>query len=137
MANNRVAIRAAIQTLLLNATDAEDNVYTNRKNKLWESELPAILISTVQEPALPESLSGRRYIRNLEVKLIIKIASTEASDDDLDVLVGQVETLVNANQFLSGTVLSTIQTNTELIFDAEGETDVAVATLTFECKYIS
>ncbi len=137
MANNRSAIRTAIKALLVNQTVAGANVYTNRESNLWQSELPAIIISTGSEPVVAESLQSRRYLRTLELVLKIKIKATASVDDDLDTFVAQVEVIINGAPSLGGTVLTSIQTNTETRVDSEGETDIGVAELTFECKYIS
>lgn len=137
MANNRTAIRNAVQSLLLSHTSAGLNVFTNHTSKLWLSELPAILISTSHEPIIPESMQSKRYLRTLQLSIKVKVVSSETVDDDLDALVGQIETIMAANPGLSGTVLGTIQTQTEIITDGGGESDLATATLTFESKYIS
>lgn len=135
--NNRAAIRAAVKALLSGQTDAGTNVYTNRETKLWQSELPAILIYTPTEPIVPEALQGTRYYRTLELQVKIKLEATSSIDDDLDDLAADVEDLMSADRSFGGTVISSIQTNTEISIDSAGENDVGMATLTFECKYIS
>jgi hypothetical protein len=135
--NNRQAIRSALKAMLSGETTAGANVFTNRETRLWQSELPAILIYTNQEPSTPESLSARRYIRNLELVIHVKIEATENVDDDLDQIVTEVEEIIDADQSLQGTVLATSQTNTEIRVDSDGEKDIGIAIITFECKYIS
>jgi hypothetical protein len=137
MANNRSEIRSAIVALLLGNTDADSNVYPNRETKLFQSELPAILIYTLHEPSILESQNGMRYIRTLQLAVKIRVQSSETIDDDLDALTAEVETIIANNPSLNGTVLSTIQTLTEVLVDSTGEEDLATATLTFECKYIA
>ncbi len=137
MANNRANIRSALKTMLTGQTDAGSNVYTNRESRLWQSELPAIIISTPEEPVTPESLSSRRYIRDLVISLEVKIEASESVDDTLDALVADIEDLIDADPSIDGTVLSCVQKSTEVRVDSEGEKDIGVATITFECKYIS
>jgi hypothetical protein len=137
MANNRSAIRAAIQTLLLGATSAANNVYSNRETKLFQSELPAILTYTLHEAASAEGLSGRRYVRTMLLAVKIRVEAGDSVDDELDSVVAEVETIIAANSSLSGTVLSCVLVSTEVILDSSGEEDIASATLTYECKYIS
>jgi hypothetical protein len=137
VANNRAAIRAALVSALSGNTSAGTNVYANRETKLWQSELPAILIYTLHEPATPRDLSVRQYIRKLQLAVKVKVESSTTVDDDLDALTAEVEAVIMANSSLSGTVLSTIQTLTEVIVDSTGEEDLATATITFECTYIS
>lgn len=135
--NNRTTIRTALLDMLVGETSAGTNVYSNRESRLWQSELPSILIYTLQEPLTPESLSARRYIRNLELQIKVKVEATETVDDTLDALVAEVEAIIDADPSLAGTVLTTIQTNTEVSIESEAEKDIGIAVLTFECKYIS
>lgn len=137
MANNRSNIRLAIKNVLLDETDAGSNVYTNRETKLWESELPAILIYTAQEPAIPESLSSQRYVRTLELRIEVKVKGTTDVDDSIDEVLGQIEDLIHANPSLNGVVSATILTNTEISLDSDAQEEIGVGVLSYECKYIS
>lgn len=137
MANNRANIRAAVKALLEDETDAGPNVYTNRETSLWQSELPAILIFTSEESSRHEAMNRQRYIRTLTLSIKVKLEESSTIDDDLDALLAEVETIIAANNGLGGTVLSTIQTGTEIRIDTEGENPVGVGELTFECQYIS
>ena len=139
MANNRAAIRSALANMLSGETAAEANVYPYRETNLWRSELPAILIYTNQEPAIPESLRGARYIRTLELTVEVRVekGDSESVDDAVDTLLAEIETLVLADSSIGGTVLSTTQTNTEIRVDSDADRDIGVGVLTFECKYVS
>jgi len=137
MANNRQAIRAAMKALLLNNTDAGANVYSNRKSPAWQSELPAIFIHNHEEPLQSESINVQRYVRNFQVLIDVMAEATASVDDTLDQIAAEVETIIGANPSISGTCISTIQKTTEFKFDSDGETPVGVATITFECQYIS
>lgn len=137
MGNNRFAIRFALMNLLLGQTSADQNVYTNRENSLWRVELPALIISTSEEPVVPATLQGRRYNRTLTLTVEAKVEATESVDDALDALLAEVETIVSNNPSISGTVQAIIQTNTETHMVSQGERDIGVGTLTFECKYTS
>jgi hypothetical protein len=136
--NKRTEIRTALKDML---TDGESgiiaNIFVNRESRLWQSELPAVIIYSNQETTTPKDLSSRRYIRTLELTVQCKVEATENVDEDLDDLVSEVETVIDSDQSLKGTVLSSVQTNTEIRIDAEGEKDVGVAIITLECKYIS
>lgn len=137
MANNRVAIRAALSALLSGNTNADTNVFINRGSPLWKTEFPAILVYTKEESATPESIQVRRYIRDLQLLIDVKVQATDASDDALDAVVSQVETIMADNSSISGTVLSSILSKTEISVNSDAEEDIGVATLTYECKYIS
>jgi hypothetical protein len=138
MANNRKAIREAISDLLIAAdTAAASNVFSNRKQKLSLSELPAIIIYSEEEPIDPKSQRATQYTRTYQVRIDLKIQASDNVDDDLDDFCAEVETAMIANSSLTGTVLGHIQTNTQLSVEEDGEQDIGVASLSFECKYIS
>lgn len=135
--NNRAAVRSALKTILSGATDAGSNVFAHRGTSLWTSELPAILIYTNQEQAKREALNRSRYIRTIELTIEVKVEAGDDVAEELDALLGQVEDVVQANESINGTVLSTVQTNTEIRVDSDAAQNIGVGTLTFECQYIS
>jgi CII-binding regulator of phage lambda lysogenization HflD len=135
--NNRTAIRSALTTLLSGETSAGTNVYANRYTSLWQSELPAILIYTRQESAVPEAMNQSRYIRTLELSIEVRVEASEDVDDSIDSIIGEIEDQLATDQSIGGTVLSSTQTNTEIRVDSDGEKDIGVGILTLECKYIS
>lgn len=136
MANNRKAIRDALVAMLSGETEAGTNVYANRSTSLWQSELPAIMVYTEAESAEPRDLSSRRYIRTLQLRVELKAEANATVDDTLDDLATEVEEIIDEDQSITGTVLSTLLTNTELSVDADGEKEIGICTLNFECKYI-
>lgn len=137
MGNNRKAIRDALKALLIGSTAADANVFTSRTSPLWESETPAILISTPEESTEFGSLQANRYRRTLTLNVEVKIVATENVADDLDDLVNQIESILILNQSLTGTVQSTTLQSTSTRVDSETDQDIGVAELTFECKYMS
>ena len=137
MAHNRKLIRHAVKDLLIDNTSAGPNVYPNRETNLWESELPAILIYTKDEPeAQPRAVNSQQYIRKLTLFIEIKTLATETVDDDLDDLAEEVESIIRANPNLNSTATSVQYKGTEIILDATSETEKGVAILTFEVQYI-
>lgn len=134
--NNRINIRQAVKTLLSGATSAGTNVFTNRSDKLWSTELPSILISTGSEEALPETQRAQRYVRTVDLLVTVKCVSV--TGDEIDALAGQIEDLIIANPNLgAAAVSSTTLLKTETTLEGENETDKAEAVLTFQCKYIA
>lgn len=137
MGNNRIAIRNAVVDLLLGNTSADQSVFSSRDNPLWQSEFPAILIRTSEETAVRESTQSKRYYRNLTLLIDVKVTATEGSDEALDNLVNEIETLIANGPDFGATVLNSLLTKTEISVNSEAEQDVGVATLTYECKYIA
>ena len=137
MGNNRTAIRAALKTMLSGHTSAGTNVYTNRETSLWQSEVPAILIYSEEEPATREGLQSKRYIRTLHLTIKAKVEGSASVDDDLDALLLEIETLISADESLGGTVYSAVQTTTKITINSDGEQDVGVGEISLECQYIA
>ena len=136
MSQSRKNIRDAVVTLLSGATAAGTNVYANRETSLWETELPAILVYTKEETAEPRSISYKQSIRTLDLIVEIKALATEIVDNQLEDIAEDVETVMIANQSLSGSALSVEYISTSISLDSDSETEKGVAALTFKVKYI-
>jgi minor tail protein U len=136
MAHQRSSIRDAVESLLMDETDAGENVYANRETRLWRTELPSICIYTKDESANGRDLSSRQSIRTLQLIIEIKVKATSGTDDALDDICDQVEEIIKDNNDLSGTSLATQYISTEITLDAESEEESGVAILTYQVKYI-
>lgn len=136
MANNRKNIRDAVVTMLSGNTAAGTNVYANRETRLWQSELPAILVYTRDESAESRDLSGRQSIRTLDLVIEIKAEANDTIDDDLDDLATEVEDIISADRSLTGTAIAAVYKGTTLALDSDSEIEKGVATITYETKYI-
>jgi hypothetical protein len=136
MSHNRQIIRDAIVALLTNATDCGGNVFANREQALWASEVPALLVTSQKESAQPRDISGQTYIRDLTIEIHIKVSVNDTSDDALDAIALQVEQILGSDKSLSGTALSSTYLTTDLTFDVSGQTDKGVAVLTYQIQYI-
>ncbi len=135
MAHIRKEIRDAIVELLLDETDAGENVYANRETDLWEAELPAILVYTRDESATPRDLSGRTSIRTLQLIIEIKVYANTTLDDTLDAIALDVEDIMSAAQ-IAGTTGRPIYKSTQIELDSGSAKEKGVATLTFDIQYI-
>jgi hypothetical protein len=136
MSHNRQVIRDAIVALLTNNTTCGANVYANREQALWATEVPAILVTSQKETAIPRDISGQTYIRDLTVEIHIKVSVNETSDDALDAIALEVEQIMGDDKSLSGTALGSTYLTTDLTFDASGQTDKGVAVMTYQIQYI-
>lgn len=135
MAHKRQSIRDALVTILSDGMPGV-NVYANRQTSLWKAELPAVLVYTLDEAAEPRDVRSTQFIRSLQVIVEIKVAANANSDTVMDNYAEQVETLIRADQSISGNALAAIYKSTETRLDSESQDDIATGTLTFECKYI-
>lgn len=138
MPHKRKDIRDAIQTLLVNQTSAGDRVYINRTKLLDKVKLPAILIYIDTETAITRDIRNTSSIRTL-VALIQIVASgkDDATDDTLDDVALEIETIMYANPSISAKALGATYTGTEFERDNQGESKIASASLSYEIKYIA
>jgi hypothetical protein len=138
--SKRKAIREALKTILLNNTDCNANVYSNRVDAYWEDQLPAISIMMNQESSLKRDIRATQYLRTLELSVVItnQVAKSEPEpiDDFLDKVAEQVEGLIIANPSLNGEVSSTELTSTEIELSGEANKPLGVLTLNYEIKYM-
>jgi minor tail protein U len=138
MSNRRKEIRDALVDTLIDAdTAAGENVYPNRETPLWDSELPAILVYTIDESAEPRDANGRQYRRTLKITVEAKCEATTSVDDELDALAVEIEAAINANTSLGGLVYDLTYLNTDLSLTSDTDILRGTATITYEAKYIS
>ena len=121
--------------MLSGNTNAGTKVYSNRTNKLWESNLPSIVIEDVQETASPRDSSAKQYIRKLSTKIEINVSGKTNYDVTLDDIAKQVEDIISANRSISGTAMTCLYLTTELNF-AAADLTIGQAILTYEIHYI-
>ncbi len=137
MSHQRETIRGAVVSLLTSGnTDAGNNVFSNRKNPLWQEELPAILVSTEEETAEPRDIQGKQSIRTMQLRIDCKIEAVPSVEDDLDDLCDDVEEILADSPSLSGTALDAVYKSTVIATDVDGEKEIGTATLIYEVKYI-
>lgn len=134
--HKRQQIREALQTMLLNNTDAGANVYANRVSAFWRDELPSISIFTREEQSTPRDVSGRQNIRTLTVSMETRAEANEDLDDTLDTIANQIENIISADQSLTGQALGAQMTGTTMEFEVQGEKQLGLLTLTYTVTYI-
>lgn len=132
----RHQIREALRIMLDGQTDAGSKVYSNRVTAYWRGELPCVSIFMRDEEATPREMAARSYIRKCNISVEIHAEAKENLDLDLDKIADQVETVIQADQSLSGTVQGTILTGTEIELSEQATTPIGVLTLTFQITYI-
>lgn len=138
MAHKRKAIRQALVTLLTNATDADDRVYSNRSRNLPTEKLPAIIVHDGSENGPPKDISSKVYIRTWNVAIEVKVADTEGADEKLDDVLNQIEDVISANRNISGQASTSLYSSTdEPDFDSTGETTVVTTRINYEIKYFA
>ena len=137
MANHvRQQIREQIASTLNNLTTTGNKVYQSRVYPLETGGTPALLIYTKSEDSEPVVIGTNRLTsRNLSVAVEIYVKATSNFDDTIDTSSKEVETAIAADPTLNGLAKDCYLESTEIEFNAEGETPLAYATLTFLTNY--
>jgi len=100
--HKRKLLRYATARLLSGETSCGDHVYRNRPTPLWEAELPAICVYTLEESPNDElsSMSPRSYMRECQLVTEILAEASENCDDVIDDISMEVEGILFANNYL-------------------------------------
>ena len=136
MSTKRQTIREAVTSLLSGNTLCGTNVYSNRVAAYWRTELPSISIFIRNETATKRGLSGNAYIRNAELAIEVHCEATENLDNSLDTIAEQVESILESNDSLNGTVQGLVLQDTEIEIIGDSTTPVGVLTLVYQITYL-
>lgn len=140
MAHQRKVIRDAAKAKLLGQTTAGARVYTNRVRPLmsngWTSELPAIIIYTMDETSDVWNAAPREYMRTVQLMVEIQAAADDSLDDVLDNIADQVELILLRDDTLSETVNDLRMSRTRMALRDEGETLIGACVIQFDAQYL-
>ena len=137
MANHiRQQIRERVGTVLTGLTTTASRVYQSRVYALADTELPALLIYTKSEDSLPLVMHTDRVMER-ELSLVVECYAKANSnfDDTIDTISKEVEEAIAADTTLNSLAKDIYIQSTEIEFNAEGESPVGYATLTFLTTY--
>lgn len=139
MGNKRIEIREKIKDLIaLDVNFTGVHVFTSRtSHNIQDEELPSITIVTSEEPVTPESINRKRYIRKTELRLEVRVTASEDADDVMDTLIGKLEDFMITNSNLEGILIDSVQITTETDIGIEGNREIGLGVLVFECTYIA
>jgi hypothetical protein len=103
MPHVRQDIRTAVLSALTGLGITGANVFAGRpdEHQLQDAELPALVVSTVDEAPVETALGGfnRVQMREFALEVAVKVKATSGWLDSLDAIAAQVETAIaNANQ---------------------------------------
>jgi hypothetical protein len=140
MAHQRKLIRDAAVGKLLAQTDAGSKVYANRIKPFtsngWTSELPAIVVYTMDEQAEIFNAAPREYLRTVQLVVEIQAAADESLDDVLDNIADQVERAMLRDDTLAGTVNNLLLVRSRMALRDEGETLIGACIVQFDAQYL-
>tara|TARA_R100001460_G_scaffold24860_1_gene49978 strand:+ start:355 stop:801 length:447 start_codon:yes stop_codon:yes gene_type:complete len=137
MANHvRQQIRERVGTVLTGLTTTASRVYESRVYPLQDSELPALLIYTKTEESEPLVMSSDRVMeRELSIAIECYAKANSNFDDTIDTICKEVEEAIAVDTTLNGLAKDIYIESTDIEFNADGESPVGYATLTFLTTY--
>ena len=139
MAHPRELIRKQAVAVLLGATNAGASVYASRVAPLisngWQSELPAIIVYTMDETAEIFNQAPKEYRRRVELVVEIHAEGNEALDDTLDTLARQVERLLLMDDTLGDTVNDLQYVRSRMVLLDQSEHLTGACRLIFDAEY--
>ncbi len=134
MAHKRKQIRDQIKTVLTGLTTTGANVFASRVYPLKASQLPGLLIYTVEEESEPGGSRAIDRMLTLAVEGHVK-AIGGAIDDTLDLIAEEVEAAIDADRSLNDLAVYAYIASTEIEFDAESEKPVGIIIMKFAINY--
>lgn len=134
MAHKRKQIRDRVETVLTGLTTTGTNVFASRVYPLKASQLPGLLIYTVEEESEPGGSGAIDRNLTLAVEGHVK-AVGGAIDDTIDLVAEEVEAAIDADRSLNGLVVYCHIASTEIEFDAESEKPVGIIIMKFMINY--
>ncbi len=135
MSTKRKQIRQYLAQVLKGKTAAGDNVFDSRARKLFESEMPAILVYTSDEKISVFNASPRELQRVLSVKIEVAAQGGDELDDTLDDIAEQIESVMREEQTLNDYASDVVLTQAQTEISAEGEQSSGGCVLTYDVTY--
>lgn len=134
--HERRAIREACKAqLVAAATVAGSRVYETRSTPFARVELPAIAIYTESEESEDKQSAPRELTRTLELKIEACVEALDNVDDSMDAIALQIETAMDSDWTLTGTVGDSVLTETTLEIAVLGTKPVGVVIMTYTVLY--
>ncbi len=138
MSQKRKLIRQAALAMLVGQTAAGARVFVDNADRVFEEELPCILLNPDGEASIEISSDGpREYKRQLTLHVITaaKGATLASVLDALDDLDHQVEQILFRNDTFNGTAANSRLVRVDQDLAIEGKTIVGSHRITFEVAY--
>lgn len=140
MAHPRELIRKQAVSILLGATNAGASVYASRVKPLisnsWQSELPAIIVYTMDESGEIYNQAPREYLRKVELVVEVHAEGNDALDDTLDTLSRQVERLLLRDDTLGDTANDLQYVRSRMVLLDQSDQLTGACRLIFEASYL-
>lgn len=126
MTHQRTLIRRAIATAV--------GGVTTRVRPTQPGELPAIIVYALRETSELQTIR-RALLRTASVQIELRLAETDALDDELDAACAGVEAAMAADPTFGRLALNSWLSATTIGLDRQGDRNQAVATLEYQVEY--
>lgn len=138
----RIFIRNKFVELLLNNTDCAEKVFKNRARPFinmsgWSSQLPAMVVYTNDESSTQVDVAPARWERRAIIAVEIHANADEDTDDLLDHIAEQVETLISRHDWEPYEMKFNIVGTQMAVRDMGEERITGACSLSFEMTYYS
>lgn len=135
--HQRKVIRHKVAALLKGSTDAGDRVYASRVLPYRKLQLPAISVYTLDDDVTADSITTAPRELTRELSLVIEcwVAAAENTDDSLDDIARQVESVMHADPYLAGDAADSILNTTTMEVLEESERRLGFVSLAYQVIY--
>lgn len=134
MAHPRKTIRNKVVSILMDATNAGENVFSSRVRAISPDNLPALNVQTYEESAQKFNETRREYRRTLKLGIGILARAQDDLDDQLDDIAEQIEQLILDDETLDNTVEDTLITGTDMRIEL-GDNSIGGMIIEFDVIY--
>jgi len=121
--------------MILGNTLAEERVFPNRVIPLWEKELPAICVYTLNDSPSIEVEAPRSLKIALDLIVEVTVKMSEWADDLVDTICMQVEDLISQDYTLGETAMDCLLGTTDITASGEGNQPTLSAKIKFDVTY--
>lgn len=134
MTHKRQVLRETIVSILDAIPGWGGRVFANRTRPTEATELPVVLVYTVNEDATMANVGGTLR-RRLSVAIELRVSASSSLDNALDDLAQKAEVAMAADSKLKRKALYSALTGSTMGLDGEGDSRQALMTLTYDVQY--
>ena len=142
MTHPRQQIREKIQNLLIGATVAGSNVFSNRMLNYFQVELPALnVVSNEENSEVQTEASPQELKRDLQLRVEARLEALTATDNDLDDIAEGIEQAIGLDFFVTNPLFGLdfvsrkYLVKTTFSIEIAGEKKVGLLTLYYVITY--
>ena len=132
--SQRKRIRLAVVDRLTNRTAAKANVFDSRLVPFWPDDGPLVAVYARDEGSQVITTSPRERRRRLRLAIEVRFQGKNL-ENILDEVADEIERIMDEDPGISGTATNSNLEETAISVDADGDSPVGAARLTYEVTY--